>query len=313
MSPARPVFDCITLETPNSLRPLMQEWRESTPLQQRRIGLRNREQLSRFLYKYRGFGGDYAERNLRDMIVHSVLRLSSPSTFNDPYEMCVHVVVEGTQEQRLERFRQIAAERTASLPAAQQAAVVQRLMERPDAEHVKQCQASLAGIRQRAGVFCFAGDPRSVLMWSHYAENHQGVCLQFERLKDFLTLGHAVRVDYRHDLPVSNWIVGFYESIRAILLAKHPSWQYEHERRITSIDNANRYLQLRPDALTGIIFGCRIQRDRMQFIDRLLAEREALGAPRVETYLATQHMTKYKVVISKRARYQKDGRSKVWV
>ena len=69
----------------------MDEWRASTYLQQRRLRLRNPPQLSRFLYKYRGFSGEYAEKNLRDMIVHSVLRLSAPSTFNDPYEFFVHI------------------------------------------------------------------------------------------------------------------------------------------------------------------------------------------------------------------------------
>jgi hypothetical protein len=66
--------------------------------------------------------------------------------------------------------------------------------------------------------------PRSVLMWSHCAENHHGVCLQFECMKDFPTLGHAMRVDYREDLSVVNWIVGFYRDVKHILLAKHPCW-----------------------------------------------------------------------------------------
>jgi hypothetical protein len=278
----------------------MDQWRRSPYLQQRRLALKNREQLSRFLYKYRGFSGKYDEQNLRDMIVYSVLRLSAPATFNDPYEMFVHLVVEGSREQRLERFAQLAAQQGPTMPPEKRAEMVRLLMERPDSEHAARCQESIAGIRQRSGVFCFAGDPRNVLTWSHYAENHHGVCLQFERMKDFPTLGHAVRVNYREDLPVVNWIVDFYDDIEQLLLAKHPNWEYEQERRITSIDNANRYLQLRPDALTGIILGCRIQEPQMQFIDKLLAERRDLGAPPVATYVATQHKTKYRLVIRRR-------------
>ena len=297
---ARPAFDYIALETPDDLKPLMEYWRRSTYLQQRRLRLRNTEQLSRFLYKYRGFSGEHDEQNLREMIVYSVLRLTAPATFNDPFEMFVHLVVEGSREQRQRRFSEMAAQQAPNTSPDQRADMVRLLMETPDLEHSARCQESIGKIKTGSGVFCFAGDPRSVLMWSHYAENHRGVCLQFERMKDFITLGHAVRVDYREELPVVNWIVDFHAHAKHILLAKHPSWEYEEERRITSVDNANRHLQLRPDALTGVIFGCRIQRARMEFIDALLDERKALGAPPVKTYLATQHKTKYRLVIRDR-------------
>ena len=300
MTSARPEFDSVTLETPDDLRPLMAHYRGSARLQQRRLRLKNPEQLSRFLYKYWGFSGEYAEQNVRNIIVYSVLRLSAPATFNDPYEMFVHIVVEGTPEQRLERFSRLVAQQAPAESQQRQAEMVRFLMERPDAEHAERCLRSISGIRQRSGMFCFAGDPRSTLMWSHYADDHHGECLQFERMKDFLTLGHAVRTDYRENLPVVNWIVNFHSDVEQLLLAKHPCWGYEQERRITSIDNANRYLQLRPDALTGIIFGCRTQKPQMDLIDRLLAERAALGAPAVKTYVVAQHPTKYRLVIRRR-------------
>lgn len=300
MRSTRPAFDYVTLETPGDLQPLMDHYRSSARLQQRRLRLRNPEQLSRFLYKYRGFNGEYAERNLRNLIVYSVLRLSAPATFNDPYEMFVHIIVEGTPEQRLDRFSRLVATQAPAETPERQAEMVRTLMERADAEHAERCQRSISGIKQRSGVFCFAGDPRSTLMWSHYADDHHGVCLQFERMKDFLTLGHAVRTNYREDLPVVNWIVDFHRDVEQLLLAKHPCWEYEQERRITSIDNADRYIQLRPDALTGIIFGCRTQKPQMDFIDKLLAERQALGAPAVKTYVVAQHPTKYRLVIRRR-------------
>src|SRR5260221_9285735 len=300
MTSARPQFDFVKLETPDDLKPLMAHYRSIARLQQRRLRLGNPEQLSRFLYKYRGFNGEFAEQNLRNIIVYSVLRLSAPATFNDPYEMFVHVVVEGTPEQRLDRFARLVAEQAPTGSQAWQAEMVRTLMERPDAEHAERCQRSISGIRERSGVFSFAGDPRSTLMWSHYADDHHGVCLQFERMKDLLTLGHAVRTNYREDLPAVNWIVGFHRDVEQLLLAKHPCWEYEQERRITSIDNRNRDLQFRPDALTGIIFGCPTQKPQMDFIDKLLAERVALGLSAVKTYVVTQHPTKYRLVIRRR-------------
>ena len=294
----RPKYDTVTLETPAGLRGLIDDWRRGEYMEQRRLLRRySSKELPRFLYKFRGLSAPYDVENLRAMLVHSVLRLNSPAHFNDPYELRVHIVLDSTPAQRLQRFRQMADDLGSGLTAEEKDKRVDHMMKRPDSEHVARCQESLERIRRDSGVFCFAGDPRSVLMWSHYAENHQGVCLQFERMKDFPALGHAVRVDYRDEFPTANWIVRFLDGVGRMLLAKHPAWSYEQESRITSIYNANRYLQLRPDALRSIIFGCRASVRTVEVVEGLLAERRALGAPPLSVFVATQHPTKYKLVI----------------
>jgi hypothetical protein len=45
---------------------------------------------------------------LRTIVVDSKLRLSSPSSFNDPFDMTAQVVAEGTHDERLRRFTEIA-------------------------------------------------------------------------------------------------------------------------------------------------------------------------------------------------------------
>jgi len=256
--------------------------------------------LSRFLYKYREFDGPYALTNLRDMIVGSMLRLNRPSDFNDPFDMAAHFVMHSTAEQRQARFEALAREQAPERGYRAQQAAVQRLMTATDSELASVCQASLARIKQTTGLFCFAGNAKSTLMWSHYAAKHTGICLQFERAQDFATFGHALAVDYLPDLPVINWIVGFHEGISSMLFSKHPSWAYEEESRIVIYDQAARYLPFRPEALRGIVFGCRISNADAATVDNLLSERVAAGYPAVKTCLATQHPTKYKLVIRER-------------
>lgn len=218
--------------------------------------------------------------------MNSRFRLNAPSTFNDPYEFNVNISLESTPEQRLQWFTQLVAQQAPTEPKERRAAIVNELMLRPDSEHIRRCQESLARIWQESGVICFAGDPRSLLMWSHYAENHKGICLQFERLRDFPVLGHAVHVDYEQELPKANWIVNFMEGVKEMLLTKHHGWKYEEECRITSIDNSDKYLRVRPDALRAIIFGCRVSDSGVAVIDELLKEREALGAPKLKRWFA---------------------------
>jgi hypothetical protein len=286
------------LETPIDLKSLMAEWKISSRLQQRRLRLKyGIPSLSRFLYKYRGFTGQYAVSNLHDMIVRSRFRLNAPSSFNDPYEFNVDISLESTQEERLRRFTQLVAEQAPDAAEGRRVQMVTDLMTRPDAEHVKRCQASLERIRHQSGVLCFAGDPRSLLMWSHYAENHEGVCLQFERIRDFPVLGHAVHVDYQEQFPRANWVVDFMKGVGEMLMTKHDGWKYEEECRITSIYDANRYLQVRPDALRAIIFGCRISESNRKIVDGLLKDREALGAPAVKRWFAVKHPSQYQIVI----------------
>src|SRR4029077_11716096 len=87
--------------------------------------------------------------------------------------------------------------------------------------------------RSTFGVCCFgAGDPRDVLMWSHYGGENTGICLQFEDAKNVVTLSRALSVDYVDEYPILNWITGFRDAIGKTLLRKHSRWKYEGEHRI---------------------------------------------------------------------------------
>lgn len=41
-------------------------------------------------------------------------------------------------------------------------------------------------IQKEIGVYCLTTVPDSILMWSHYANNHKGVCLEYCGLNVFL-------------------------------------------------------------------------------------------------------------------------------
>jgi hypothetical protein len=268
-------------------------------LDRRWVLRRMKPRLSRFLYKYRSLDHPHSLENLRDIIVASELRLNRPSDFNDPFDMAAHFVMDATVAQRRTRFKALIREQSPGLGWKEEQAVIQRLMSAPDEENMARCRASLAHTRSTTGIYCFAGTPRNTLMWSHYASNHTGICLQFERALDFSVLGHAMTVKYVPDLPVVNWIVDFQESIGDMLFAKHPCWAYEEESRIVVHFQAGRYLRLKPEALSSIIFGCRSTEAIKATVGGLLAERVSAGYPPVRTYVADMHPTKYRLVIRK--------------
>jgi hypothetical protein len=223
--------------------------------------------MSQFLYKYMAFDQAHSYENLRDVIVGSVLRLNSPSRFNDPFEMAAHIVMTATTDEKLARFESLAREQAPHLGWRAIQAHVQALIAAIEDSFTPIWQRSLTGIRESAGMYCFAGSGKKRLMWGHYALNHRGICLQFERTRDLATLGRALPGDYVLHLPVLNWVKGFYEDIGRMLLSKDPCWEYEQESRILIHGQASRYLRFQPEALRKVIFGCRAEHDFVKAVE----------------------------------------------
>src|SRR5205085_3407282 len=81
-------------------------------------------------------------------------------------------------------------------------------------------------IQDRYRVFCLTTKPTNILMWSHYADNHHGICLQFScRNSVFL---NALKVEYSEAYPLLDLTE---DDDLLPLLAKAVAWSYEDEYR----------------------------------------------------------------------------------
>ena len=102
-------------------------------------------------------------------------------------------------------------------------------------------------------VSCFAQSPYSMLMWSHYADNHRGFCIEYEiptysdEYSDiFNNLYPVIYTDTRTNLAnvCLDWqasgelktehLWGFY---KYALLSKSLDWKYQQEWRLISYDD----------------------------------------------------------------------------
>ena len=136
--------------------------------------------------------------------------------------MTAVIVLESTAEQRRERFTALVREQSPGVPEHEQQQAVQNLVSTPDEHLLHVRHKSLETVRHTTGVYCFAGNARNILMWSHYAGDHTGVCLQFERARDYTGFSPAVSVDYVLDLPVVNWITDSQNGIGKCSLRSTP-------------------------------------------------------------------------------------------
>jgi hypothetical protein len=286
-----------------SLRPILERWDKANYLQRRILRKNIQDGPPRFLYKYHGFGGKFDKTNLEDWIVNSAFRLSRPIEFNDPFDFHGVLVLEGTDEQFRERCFKIARDNMPEGSTDEEVRRAAEFMRCHPSDLERQGQESFNRVRLTTGVACFSTEPKAVILWSHYAAGHTGVCLQFDVAHDFPALMGAicVRIVDGLQLPTMNWISTLRKDISDVMLKKNSWWAHERERRIIQTDQGGKYVRLRPEALSRIILGCRICTADTEFIDELLAKRTARGLPPIEVYVSSPHSKLAKLLVRRRA------------
>ena len=133
------------------------------------------------------------------------------------------------------------------------------------------------GLNATSGILCFSEDWRSPVMWSHYAEKHKGLCLEFEIPDEFMAKINYSQSRLKRELKeiFDEKSVTKELAMSRILTTKFAHWKYEQERRmfvgLDTPDNDGLYFfdfseQLK---LTGIIVGPRSSVSRKEINDAI--------------------------------------------
>lgn len=158
------------------------------------------------------------------------------------------------------------------------------------------------------GIFCLSQKKDNLLMWSHYANNHKGICLEFEinlpdknftkkffeqTIEDFLDINHLKNmfttyfiapVLYQHNRVIPEIIVEPEKrigiNITYALITKFKYWEYEWEFRII-LELKNKIKRIfpcpinyHPQCLTGIILGERTNAEDEETLKLLIKKLE---------------------------------------
>lgn len=119
------------------------------------------------------------------------------------------------------------------------------------------------------GVVCYSANEHNKLLWSHYAENHRGMCLVFN-VPNPLDSGLR-KVEYLPNYPEINLDIekdkAGYEIVK-IVTTKSSEWSYEQEyRQVFLKKNCH---EKYPGTLIEIIFGCRTPMDDMKMVASII-------------------------------------------
>jgi len=211
---------------------------------------------------------------LTDMLAMRRIHFSNPQNFNDPWDCypCLDATRAGEPEYRakcIEVFRQ------QPLPnlTASELDFYERGLQASPKRFIQMLQTEFreairSMVVERWRIYCLTQKKEMPLMWSHYANNHEGICLEFDTSAP--VFGNAFKVQYEDTLPTLDILDITGEPSFRILVTKARDWDYEQEYRILAREKrvdepslppvpttTNDFLPLTPGALTGIIVGCR--------------------------------------------------------
>lgn len=130
-----------------------------------------------------------------------------------------------------------------------------------------------------------------ILLWSHYADSHKGICLEFNGSLESLTKGrHQVTYD---DKTKVRWFSSEREEIGKALKVKANAWAYEKEHRVIAITDpkgpaGGRLLKLEPSALVAVYFGLETSDGDIKEITEVLKESASSRPNSVITLFGTK-------------------------
>lgn len=250
------------------------------------------------LYKYRSLSGEAGDRLLQS-IIDSQVYLPSPSTFNDIFDCRPVFSSTGSDDDFIRNYIQVCRKRGRYDPYpalfTEALGVIGDPVRDFRLKHVSnEMQRDMANILARAGIYCLSEKRDDLLMWAHYADNHRGICLEFDGKSPFML--EAMRVIYTDRRPSIDQLrrAGSHAEMEKALLTKSSQWSYEAEWRIIHQVLGTGFVSFTPSALTGVIFGAEISH-KLEF-----RVREALlksGSNEVKLYRATADDTHFELNI----------------
>ena len=209
------------------------------------------------------------------------------------------------REDLLRKLSKIAQLLGKDVPAQQ----IEQLYSKLD-EMVKMLHTSIGNA---VGITCFSETPYNMLMWSHYANKHSGICVEYDFSKLFSTVPNSLLLpveysDKRPLLPIEKVVVNQGGKIEAdqskmklllpallkSLAIKSDIWNYEREWRhiIFTKDTPNRLACL--PIISRIILGINISVDNREKMLEFAKERH------IPVSVARMKPDKYEMVLSNR-------------
>lgn len=221
-----------------------------------------------YIFKYTSF-------DTGKLIIDSqTLKFNNPDFFNDPFDCDIDLLDFNFAERSPEIDNDLKKVKESIINESENlASEFERIPQKEFERIYKNGQINKIN---RSSICCFSKNYSKTTMWTHYAKNHEGVCLVFDlsHLDPFIDY-EASRftqgpVDYDNYYPV-NYMKSKIEGIRKLFLTKSNDWKYEEEYRYILFDSLD-FIKFHKDFLKGVIFGLRVTNEQINDYKRFCLE-----------------------------------------
>lgn len=207
--------------------------------------------MPRYLYKFREIN-DCKSNNIKDstkkIITNSELWFSKPSDFNDPFDCQIISDTKNTKEEIKNFLKQN------HFLTRKELAYRVEYYHKNSTEWHSIMKNTIPECLNNTGICCFANNKDSILMWSHYADSHKGICLKFDVLQDLNFFSGCIKVEYKAEYPKYNLARDSSSLVQHHIQTKSQDWHYEGEVRLLA-KHSGPY-KFNSKALVEIYFGC---------------------------------------------------------
>ncbi|MFW1646238.1 DUF2971 domain-containing protein [Acinetobacter guillouiae] len=234
-----------------------------------RKSFRDLIQDENFYYLYKHISID-PELHVFGVFTNNQLKYNFPVYFNDPFDCLFDIRIDADDFTQEECERVYGMKVPDSIWDLHSKNISERLNDQNlITEHINTFR------KAELTITCFNSNPLSILMWSHYANNHQGMLLEF-KIPKVNSLLEPIPVFYNDEYQTINipWqTFGNSENesefmsllTRETVFRKSSEWSYEKEFRLIGDPSSNIESPLLqpypPEYLSSVITGAKLQDD----------------------------------------------------
>lgn len=254
------------------------------------------------LYRYFPLCEDKHLERVRCLISSCMLHAPTPKDFNDPFDCLLPIFDSKNIDPG---FIKKLAEVRESCGGEPRTDGEQQICDgHVTDENLADLRSSIQERINRARMICFTECNDNILLWSHYANKHRGVCLEFDidKWKSHNKVLQFIQVIYksnneRPETKLTEESFNTLEFLKGAIFSKSLCWDYEQEWRLAFDAWKNDdFIKFLPDALTGVFFGVNSTKEDKEKI--LATVKASQCNPQI--YDGSVHESQYMVSFTKR-------------
>jgi Protein of unknown function (DUF2971) len=261
-------------------------------------------------YKYCTLNYDLYDSNhihSLENLENSIIFFQSPAKFNDPFDS-KYCIIPCSVEDYEKSVRKAIFETTPNLPVEEIEKKTLELCARRKQDDVLTGYKRLKDDHfRRLGIFCLAPNNTEILMWSHYADSHSGICLEIDLVKcwQYLAAENPLilfgAVGYSDDFPREGLMSSYLSNnnndalneVQEVLFTKSTHWLYEAEVRIVAVNFAGKAVNFGKSIYKSVTVGTNTSPENISKVKTILRNR----GDNLPLYRAVPKQDKYELEI----------------